>query len=59
MEVALDLGTDPLVIAQVGVVRRITRRRLTRAHRAAILVLDEVAVESTVRQLRANFVILG
>lgn len=60
VEVALDLGTDPLVVAarQGGVVRRVTRRRLARAHRAAVLVLDEVAVESTVRQLRANFIIL-
>lgn len=61
VKVALDLWTDPLVVAvrQGGVVGGITRRRLTRAHRAAVLVLDEVAVESTVRQLRANFIILG
>lgn len=62
MEVALHLGTDPLVARRVqgGVVRRrgVTRRRLTGAHRAAVRVLDEVAVKPTVRQFRANFVIL-
>lgn len=60
VEVALDLGTDPLVaVRQDGIVRGITRRRLTRAHRAAVFVLDEVAIESTVWQLGANFIILG
>lgn len=63
VKIAFDLGTDPFVVSRVrgGVVRRriITqRRRLTGAHRATVLVLDEVAVESTVRQFRANFVIL-
>lgn len=62
VKIAFDLGTDPLVVSCVrgGVVRRriITRRRLTGAHRATVLVLDEVAVQSTVRQFRANFVIL-
>jgi len=61
MKVAFHLGADPLVIRRVqsGVVRRrVTRRRLTGAHRAVVLVFDEVAVEPTVRQFRANFVIL-
>lgn len=61
VQVAFHLGTNPLVVRRVqgGVVRRrITRRRLTGAHRAAVLVLDEVTVEPTMRQFRANFVIL-
>lgn len=62
VKIAFDLGTDLLVINCIrsSIVGRwiITRRCLTGAHRATILVLDEVAVQSTVRQFRANFVIL-
>jgi len=62
VEVALELGTDAFaaiaVSVQAGVVgRRITRRCLARAHRAAVLVLHQVTVEPAVRQFRANFVI--
>lgn len=62
VKIAFDLGTDLLVVSRIwgGVVGRwiITRWRLTGAHRATVLVLDEVAVQSTVRQFRANFVVL-
>jgi len=62
VKVALEFGADALasitVSVQVGVVaRRITRRCLARAHRAAVLVLQQVTVQPTVRQFRANFVI--
>lgn len=53
VKIAFDLGTNLLVVSRIrgGIVGRwiITRRRLTSAHRATVLVLDEVAVQSTVR----------
>lgn len=57
VKIALDLGADPFVVEGGDIRQRITRRRLTGAHRTAVLVLDEVAVQSAVRQFRANFVI--
>lgn len=60
VKITLDLGADSFVVRGVrggDIRRRITRWRLTGAHRAALLVLDEVAVQSAVRQFRANFVI--
>lgn len=53
MKVALDLGADSFVIQGGDIWRWI----MTGAHRAAVLVLDEVAVQSAMRQFRANFVI--
>lgn len=53
VQIAFDLGTDLLVVSRIrgGVVGWwiITLRRLTSAYRATVLVLDEVAVQSTVR----------
>lgn len=57
VQTADELGADPFVVQRALVCRGIMRRRLTGAHWATILVLNEVAVQSAVRQIRTNFVI--
>lgn len=57
VEAADELGADPFVVQRAFVCRGIMWQRLTGAHWATILVLNEVAVQSAVRQIRTNFVI--